>query len=108
MIPQLCFDVQLCQTFLDISRHFLVVRPRQGIVCESWSIDEHNPLAVQLKLVGRLDSVDLGTPSAIPDTQTRSTSAVYELQVESLESENRSCRLSSLPWFSQICAILSH
>ena len=65
-------------------------------------------MAIQLKFVGRLDSVGPAFPSAIPDRQMRTTSAVYELQLQSLESENRSYRLSSLPWFSQILSTLSH
>ena len=50
---------------------------------ESWSVDEHDPLAVQLKLVGRSDSV---VPRCL---QTRPISVVDELQLQSLESENR-------------------
>ena len=42
-------------------------------------------MAVQLKLVGRLDSVG-PSPGAIPDFQRRSANAVYELQSQSLKS----------------------
>ena len=58
---------------------------------ESWSVDEHDPLAVQLKLVGRSDSV---VPRCL---QTRPISVVDELQLQSLESENRLERFPSLP-----------
>ena len=109
-IPQLCFDVRLCQKFPDQFHQRLADhRPLQvGIVCDSWSVNEHDPLAVQLKLVGCLDSAGSRTHNAIPDSQTRTTSAVYELQLQSLESENRSYKLSSLPWFSHTSPILSH
>ena len=101
MIPQSCFDVLLCQKVLDISP--------QVKVEDLWSVDEHDPLAVQSKLVGFLDFEGPLIPiMAIPDSQTRTTSAVYELQLQSFKSENRSYRLSSLPWFSQIATTLSH
>ena len=48
---------------------------------ESWSVDEHDLLAVQLKLLGRSDSV---VPSRL---QTRPTGVVDELQFQSSESE---------------------
>ena len=80
------FDVRLCQKFLDIPRHLLVVHTREAAVCESWSVDEHDPLTVQLKLVGCLGS-------AGPRPQTRPTSVVHELQLQSFQSENRSYRI---------------
>ena len=100
MIPQSYFDILLCQKVLDISPQVKVV--------DLWSVDEHDPLAVQPKLAGRFDSEGPLIPMAIPDSQTRTTGAIYELQLQSLESENRSYRLSSLPWFSQIATTLSH
>ena len=92
-IPQSCFDVRLCQKFLDGFHHVLVVVAHGGGVFESWSVDEHDPLAAQLKLVGRSDSVDWSF------LQARPTSVVDELQLQSLESGGRSDRLPSLPWF---------
>ena len=50
-IPQLCFDVRLCQKLLDQSHRVLEVVARVVIEFDSWSVDEHDPLAVQLKLV---------------------------------------------------------
>ena len=99
-IPQLCFDVRLCQKFLYQFHHVLVARG--GIDCVSWSVDENDPLAVQLKFVGRSDSVVFSC------LQTRPTSVVDELQLQSLETENGSDRLHSLPWFFQTAYILSH
>ena len=96
------FDVRLCQKLLDQFHHALAVVAQGGIDHESWSVDEHDPLAVQLKLVGRSDSV---VPSCL---QTRPTGIVDELQLQSLESENRSYRLPSLPWFFQTVRVLSH
>ena len=96
MIPRLCFDVRGCQKLPDRFHYMIAVEPG------SWSVDEHDPLAVQLKLVGRSDSV---VPSCL---QTGPTSIVYELQFQSLESGNRSKRLPSLPWFFHAYAILSH
>ena len=107
MILQLCFDVRLCQKCLDQFHHVPDAAAQEGIDFESWSVEEHDPSAVQLKLVGRLDSVG-PMPRAIPDPQTRTTSAVYELRLQSLESENRSDRLPSLPWFFQTVPILLH
>ena len=82
MIPQLCFDVRLCQKFPD--RYYHALAPPAlivGILLHSWSVDEHDPSAIQLKLVGNLDSVVRGC------LQMRPTSAVYELQLQSLECE---------------------
>ena len=62
---------------------------------ESWSVDEHDPLAIQLKLVGGSDSVVPSCPQARP------TSVVDELQLQSLESENRSERLPFYRGFSR-------
>ena len=58
-IPQLCFDVRLCQKFLDRFHHVLAVAAHADTGSESWSVDEHDPLAVQLKLVGHSDVVFL-------------------------------------------------
>ena len=104
MIPQLCLDVRLCQKFLDIVHHILVLL----LECESWNVDEHDPLAIELKLVGRLDCAGPPIPNVYANSQTRTTSSVDELQFQSLESGNRSYRLSYLPWFSQISTTLSH
>ena len=94
-MPQLCFDVRLRQKFPDRFYHVLVVLARRGVIClHSWSVDEHDPLAVQLKLVGHLDSM---VRSCV---QMRPTSAVYELQLQSLESRNGSDRMSSSLLFS--------
>ena len=70
-IPQLCFDVRLYQKFLYQFYHLLAAHG--GIDCKSWSVDEYDPSAVQLKLVGRSDSVVLSC------LQTRPTSFVDEL-----------------------------
>ena len=102
MIPQLCFDVRLCQKFLDQFHHVLVVAAHGGIHIESWSVDEYDPLAVKLKLIGRSDSV---VQSCL---QTRTTSIVDELELRSLEPKSRSDRLPSLPWFFLSRNILSH
>ena len=101
--PQSCFDVRLCQTFPDRFHHVLVKPARRGgRWSHSWSVDEHDPLAVQLKLVGHLDSVAPSPP------QMRPTNAVYELRLQSLESENGSDRLCSSLWFSRAENILPH
>ena len=99
-IPQLCFDVRLCQKFFYQFDHVLVAR--RGTDCVSWSVDEHDPLAVQFKLAGRSDSV---VRSCL---QMRPTSVVNELQLQSLEPLNRSDRLPSLPSFFQTAHVLSH
>ena len=103
MVPQLCFDVRRCQKCLGCFHPL-----PEMTVAGSWSVDEHDPLAFQLKLVGRLDYAGPRSTFAIPDFRTRLTNAVYELQLQSLESENRSYRLSSLPWFSHNRALPSH
>ena len=101
-IPQLCFNVRLCQKILDQFHHFLLAAAQGGISCESWSVDEHDPFAIQLKLVGRSDFV---VQSCL---QTRPASVVDELQLQPLESENRSDRLPSLPSFFQSPYVLPH
>ena len=85
-VPQSCFDVRVCQEFLDRSQHSRVVPIPVWSASKSWSVDEHDSVAVQLKLVGHLDSVG-PSPGAIPDFQRRSANAVYELQLQSLKSE---------------------
>ena len=69
---------------------------------ESWNVDEHDPLAVQLKLFGLFDCVvHIFYLKRPPRT-------FGELQLQLLESENRSDRLPSLPWFLTHINVLSH
>ena len=80
MILELCLDVRLCQKIFDQFHHVPLVFAHGGSEFESWSVDEHDPLAVQLKLFGRSDFMAQSWP------QTRPTSLVDELQLQSLES----------------------
>ena len=65
------------------------------MVCKSWNVDQHDPLAVQLKLFGLSDCV-----VHIFYLKRPIRPRIFaNLQLQLLEFENRSDRLPSLPWF---------